>query len=121
MTETAVLVTSPSEHDVMHKASGSLLPGVRIKIVDAENHEITAYDSPGEVLVQTPSAALGYLNNQKATSETFVNDQDGRWVRTGDEALMTLAPSGTEQLIIVDRIKELIKVKVWTVLHRVCY
>lgn len=113
MTETAVLVTSPSEHDVLHKASGSLLPGVLVKLLDAENHEITGYDISGEVLVQTPSAALGYLNNETATSETFVNDQHGRWVRTGDEALMTLAPSGNEQLVIVDRIKELIKVKVW--------
>ncbi|THX98529.1 phenylacetyl-CoA ligase-like protein, partial [Aureobasidium pullulans] len=111
MTETAVLVTSPSEHDVLHKASGSLLPGVLVKLLDAENHEITGYDISGEVLVQTPSAALGYLNNETATSETFVNDQHGRWVRTGDEALMTLAPSGNEQLVIVDRIKELIKVK----------
>lgn len=112
MTETSVLITSPSEHDVMYRASGSLLPGVRVKIVDQEDREITIHDKSGEVLVQTPSAALGYLHDEAATRETFVHHQDGRWVRTGDEALMTLGPSGNEQLVIVDRIKELIKVKV---------
>jgi acyl-CoA synthetase (AMP-forming)/AMP-acid ligase II len=55
---------------------------------------------------------LGYLNNEKATAETFVHDNDGRWIRTGDEVMFIKAPSGNEQLVVVDRIKELIKVKV---------
>ncbi|KAI8648453.1 hypothetical protein NCS56_01530200 [Fusarium sp. Ph1] len=111
MTETATVVSSPSEHDIFMKASGSLLPGTKAKIVDTAGNEITSYDCSGELLVQAPSVVLGYLNNEKATAETFVFDTDGRWIRTGDEALFTLAPSGNEQLVIVDRIKELIKVK----------
>ncbi|RSL82691.1 hypothetical protein CEP51_005000 [Fusarium floridanum] len=111
MTETATVVSSPSEHDIFMKASGSLLPGTKAKIVDAAGNEITGYDCSGELLVQAPSVVLGYLHNEKATAETFVFDADGRWIRTGDEALFTLAPSGNEQLVIVDRIKELIKVK----------
>ena len=66
------------------------------------------------MLFRSPSVVLGYLNNEKATSETFVNHDDGRWIRTGDEGIMTLSPSGHEHLVIVDRIKELIKVKVGT-------
>jgi acyl-CoA synthetase (AMP-forming)/AMP-acid ligase II len=112
MTETATVVSSPSEHDIFMKASGSLLPGTKAKIVDTAGNEITSFDYSGELLVQAPSVVLGYLNNEKATAETFVFDTDGRWIRTGDEALFTLAPSGNEQLVIVDRIKELIKVKV---------
>ncbi|KAM6507165.1 hypothetical protein FALCPG4_018547 [Fusarium falciforme] len=112
MTETATVVSSPSEHDIFMKASGSLLPGTKAKIVDTVGNEITSYDCSGELLVQAPSVVLGYLNNERATAETFVFDADGRWIRTGDEALFTLAPSGNEQLVIVDRIKELIKVKV---------
>lgn len=112
MTETSVVVTSPSEHDVYPRASGSLLPGTKAKIVDAEGREITEYEQPGELLVQGPAVVLGYLNNELATSETFVHHDDGRWIRTGDEALVALAPSGNEQIVIVDRIKELIKVKV---------
>lgn len=112
MTETATVVSSPSEHDIFTKASGSLLPGVKAKIIDIEGNEITQHDKSGELLVQAPSVVLGYLHNEKATAETFIFDKDGRWIRTGDEALVTLAPSGNEHLVIVDRIKELIKVKV---------
>ncbi|KAF9772182.1 hypothetical protein IL306_010129 [Fusarium sp. DS 682] len=111
MTETATVVTSSSEDDVFTKGSGSLLPGTRAKIIDLEGNEVTEYDKPGELLVQAPSVVLGYLNNEKATSETFVHYQDGRWIKTGDEAIVTLAPSGNEHIVIVDRIKELIKVK----------
>lgn len=76
--------------------------------------EITALDQPGEILVRAPSVVLGYLHNEKANAATFVHDDDGgRWIRTGDIGLMTkVSSSGNEQLVIVDRIKELIKVMV---------
>ncbi len=76
--------------------------------------EITGYDQPGELVVQSPSVVLGYLNNDKANLETFMDDTDGgdKWMRTGDEAVFRKAPSGNEHVFIVDRIKELIKVKV---------
>jgi long-subunit acyl-CoA synthetase (AMP-forming) len=112
MTETATVVTASSEDDVLTKGSGSFLPGAKGKIIDPEGKEVTEYDKPGELLVQAPSVVLGYLNNEKANAETFVHHSDGRWIRTGDEALVTLAPSGNEHVVIVDRIKELIKVKV---------
>lgn len=82
-------------------------------IVDIETgNEIKEYNKPGELLVQSPSLALGYLNNQKATAETFIWRKDGRWIRTGDEVLVRKAASGNEHLVIVDRLKELIKVNV---------
>lgn len=59
-------------------------------------------------MIRSPSVVLGYLNNEQANRETF---QDG-WMRTGDEAVVKKAPSGNEHIWIVDRIKELIKVKV---------
>lgn len=112
MTETSTVVTWTGEDDIMAKSAGSLLPGAQIKILDGDGHEIHEYDMPGEVYVQAPSVVLGYLNNERATAETFIHQDDGRWIRTGDEGIMTLAPSGYEHLVIVDRIKELIKVKV---------
>ncbi|KAL2211451.1 acetyl-CoA synthetase-like protein [Sarocladium strictum] len=111
MTETSVVVSSPSEHDLLLGASGSLLPGYRAKLIDPSGTEITEYNKPGELLVSSPTVVLGYLNNEKATAETFVHDNDGRWIRTGDEVMFIKAPSGNEQLVVVDRIKELIKVK----------
>ena len=79
-----------------------------------EGVEITGYDQPGELVVQSPSVVLGYLNNDKANLETFLNDTDGngKWMRTGDEAVVRKVASGNEHIFIVDRIKELIKVKV---------
>ncbi len=112
MTETSTVVCSTSEDDVLNKSSGSLVPGTKAKIIGFDGKEVTTYDTPGELLVQSPSVTLGYLNNEKATSETYVFHDDGRWIRTGDEAIITQAPSGNEHVVIVDRIKELIKVKV---------
>ncbi|KAB5529064.1 phenylacetyl-ligase [Coniochaeta sp. 2T2.1] len=111
MTETSVVVSAPSEHDVVKRTAGSLLPRFKAKLMDFDGKEVTGYNIPGELLIQGPSVTLGYLNNAKATAETFVHDDDGRWIRTGDEAIFELAPSGNEHLVIVDRIKELIKVK----------
>jgi len=109
MTETSTVVISSSMHDIVQGTSGSLAPGVRAKVMDPEGNEITEYNKPGELWLQSPSVVLGYLNNEKATSETFVWDEDGRWIRTGDEVIVTKSPLGNEHFTIVDRLKELIK------------
>lgn len=85
---------------------------MRAKLLGLDGKEVTSYDEPGELLIQSPSLALGYLNNERATAETFVHDEQGRWMKTGDEVIVTKAPSGNEHIVVVDRIKELIKVKV---------
>jgi len=82
------------------------------KLMSAEGNEITGYDQPCELWVKSPSVVLGYLKNDKANKETFVEDHDGRFMRTGDEAVFRVSPNGNEHVWIVDRIKELIKVKV---------
>ncbi|KAJ5182630.1 Acyl-CoA ligase inpC [Penicillium capsulatum] len=107
LTETSTVVCSTHPDDIFLGSSGCLIPGFEAKIVTPENKEITNYDTPGELVVRSPSVVLGYLNNEKATKETF---EDG-WMRTGDEAVVRVGPKGTEHIFIVDRIKELIKVK----------
>ncbi|KAJ6007613.1 Acyl-CoA ligase inpC [Penicillium herquei] len=107
LTETSTVVSSSHPDDILPGSSGCLIPGCDARIVSAEGKEITSYDTPGELLVKSPSVVIGYLNNDKANKETF---EDG-WMRTGDEAVVRLGPKGTEHICIVDRIKELIKVK----------
>jgi ribosome assembly protein SQT1 len=105
------VVCSTNPEDVWLGSSGSLLPGFDCKILTPDGKEVTAYDQPGELCVKSPSVVLGYLNNEKANKETFV---DG-YMHTGDEAVIRKSPtSGHEHVFIVDRIKELIKVKVRT-------
>lgn len=108
LTETSTVVSSTSQDDIFPGSSGSLLPGAEVRLVSPDGEEITGYDQPGELVVRSPSVALGYLNNDKATEETFRNG----WMYTGDEAVFRLSPRGNEHVFIVDRIKELIKVKV---------
>jgi acyl-CoA synthetase (AMP-forming)/AMP-acid ligase II len=112
MTEASPVVSYTSQDDLCPGSSGSFLPGFKAKIIDMEGNEITAHDQRGELIVQSPSVVLGYLNNEKANAETFVHLEDGRWLKTGDEALIRPSSQAHDHLFITDRIKELIKVKV---------
>ncbi len=59
--------------------AGILLPYVEARVIREDGSEAD-YDEVGELLLRSPLIALGYLNNEKATKETFV---DG-WLHTGD-------------------------------------
>lgn len=113
LTETCTVVCSTIDNDVVFGTSGVLLAGFKARILREDGSEVTAYSEPGELVVQSHSVVLGYLNNEQANKETFLADDDGngRWMRTGDEAIVTKEASGHEHITIVDRIKELIKVK----------
>lgn len=107
LTETCTVVCSSSEEDIWFGSCGSLIPGFEARLVTVEGNEITGYEQPGELWARSPSVTLGYLHNDKATQETYV---DG-YMRTGDEAMIMKSPNGHEHIFITDRIKELIKVK----------
>ena len=115
LTESSTVISSMSRSDVWPGSSGSLIPGVEARIVSADGKDIETYSTPGELWVKSPSVTLGYLNNKQSTNETFIEDERGRWLRTGDEVEFRKSPkSGNEHLWVVDRMKELIKVKVST-------
>ncbi|RGP80661.1 putative phenylacetyl- ligase [Fusarium longipes] len=111
LTEASPSVFHTSEADALLGSSGSLLPGAKAKIIDQYGNEVTEHETPGELYVQAPNVVLGYLHNEKANAETFVWREDGRWLRTGDEVLVRKSARGFEHFFVVDRIKELIKVK----------
>nr|KMM67454.1 4-coumarate-CoA ligase 2 [Coccidioides posadasii RMSCC 3488] len=107
LTETTAVATHTSPHDIFFGSSGCLLPLLQARLVTPDGTEVEEYDTPGELLLRGPTIVLGYLNNEAANRETF---QDG-WLRTGDEAVFRKSFNGEDHVFIVDRIKELIKVK----------
>ena len=113
MTESSTVVTSTPYNDIVFGSSGCLLPSIQARIVSEEGVDITDHDQAGELLVKSPTVVLGYLNNDEANTETF---EDG-WLRTGDKAVIRRSAKGNEHVWIVDRVKELIKVKVTSNLH----
>ena len=122
ITETSGLVAGTSPLDVWLGSSGCIVAGMEGRLIDSEGLEVNAYDQPGELLIRSPSIALGYLRNDKADADTFINGVNGggpndRWMRTGDQAVFRKSPKGNDHVFIVDRIKELIKVKVRCPVH----
>ncbi|KAJ9605985.1 hypothetical protein H2200_009834 [Cladophialophora chaetospira] len=83
---------------------GKALGSMSVKVVDPISGEEVPAGEPGEIMVKGPNVTMGYLDNPKATRETF--EPDG-WLHSGD--LGTIDDKGF--IIIQDRIKELIKVK----------
>ena len=83
---------------------GLLMPSMECRIIDPEKGTDVVEGQPGEVWVRGPNVMKGYLNNPAATAKTV--DGDG-WLHTGDIGVM----DKDGYLTVVDRLKELIKVK----------
>jgi acyl-CoA synthetase (AMP-forming)/AMP-acid ligase II len=83
---------------------GRLLPSTECRIIDPETGKDAPLGERGEVWVRGPNVMKGYLNNPEATAKTV--DADG-WLHTGDIGIV----DADGYLTVVDRLKELIKVK----------
>ncbi len=84
---------------------GYLRPGVDAKIVDDEGNDISGYGVVGELCVRGPLVVPGYFNNEKANEESF--DEEG-FYHSGD---VGYCDGTTKKWYLVDRKKELIKVR----------
>jgi len=85
-------------------SSGLALPNTQCRIVDAETGEDLAAGEKGELWIKGPQVMMGYLNNEKATTEMITSDG---WLKTGDIAIIDV----DGYMFVVDRLKELIKYK----------
>ncbi|TRM59948.1 hypothetical protein BD626DRAFT_550084 [Schizophyllum amplum] len=101
-TSTTISMVPPWQTIGTPGASGMIVDGTTVRVLKPDG-TYAKEGELGELLVRSPSNALGYLNNEKATKETFL---PGNWVRTGDEVYVK-----DHEIFIVDRIKELIKVR----------
>ncbi|KAJ3549974.1 hypothetical protein NM208_g214 [Fusarium decemcellulare] len=93
-------------------AVGELAPNCSARIMELDGK--TMIEEPnkrGELWVTGPTLMKGYWKNPSATASTIHVDADGtRWLKTGDIAYAESFERGAV-FHIVDRIKELIKVK----------
>ncbi|KAK6737593.1 hypothetical protein RB195_019977 [Necator americanus] len=82
---------------------GKLSSNLEMKIVDPETGVGRKFGEVGEICIRGPTVMLGYLKKPDATRQCI---RDG-WMHTGDMGYVR----NDGYLFIVDRLKELIKVK----------
>ncbi|OAL56027.1 4-coumarate-CoA ligase 2 [Pyrenochaeta sp. DS3sAY3a] len=104
MTESTSLLTSWGNNERPDPASvGRLAPNVEVKVVD-ENGGPLEENQSGQFLVRGPNITKGYWNRPHDTQETI--SPDG-WLKTGDIGYI----DADGKVFIMDRLKEMIKVK----------
>ncbi|KAJ5483836.1 Phenylacetyl-CoA ligase epaB [Penicillium diatomitis] len=106
MTETSCIATMFRYPECDDTGSvGRLIPNLEAKLIDEEGNNISEFGVCGELCVRGPTVTSGYYKNAKANADAF--DADG-WFKTGDIARCDVS---TRKWYIVDRKKELIKVR----------
>jgi len=106
MTEMSPVTHVTPEHMAQPENAGSigtLLPNTYMKIVKSDG-QLAAVGEVGEMWIKGPQVMKGYLNQKEATDATL--DKQG-WLHTGDIGVV----DERGMCSVVDRLKELIKVK----------
>eukprot|EP00743_Colponemidia_sp_Colp-15_P003698 GILK01003990.1.p1 GENE.GILK01003990.1~~GILK01003990.1.p1 ORF type:complete len:544 (-),score=79.86 GILK01003990.1:139-1770(-) len=104
LTETSPGALIEPLHRIKLGSTGWLLPNMTMKIMDISTHQPLGRKQEGEIWLKGPNIMKGYLNNVKAT--THMIDGEG-YLHTGDVGYV----DEDDCVFIVDRVKELIKVK----------
>ena len=100
LSETLFISTQRFLSDNQKGSAGKILPGVEIKIVDKNSHDVS-FGNEGEILVRTPFMMDRYYNSVSGEPDKLSPDI---WFQTGD--LGILNPDG--ELFITGRKKDLI-------------
>ena len=102
-TESTALVTvnyPDADFETIARTVGKPLPGVELKIIDAEGNAVPQGES-GELLVRGPNVMQGYFEEPEQTAATI--DPDG-WLHTGDVGMI----GDDGNLRILDRLKDVV-------------
>ena len=100
LTEASPVVTSSGVGGAPLGSVGRPLPGVEVRIIDADGLDVELGDQ-GELWVRGPNVFAGYWQDPEATAGALTPDG---WLRTGDVAVA----DGAANIWIVDRAKDLI-------------
>lgn len=85
--------------------SGPVLPGGKLRICDPDSGKVVPLGQPGELLMGGTIVIDEYWTDPpKDTRDAFVEDEHGKWLKTGDQA--TMDKNG--EIEIVGRYKHLI-------------
>jgi acyl-CoA synthetase (AMP-forming)/AMP-acid ligase II len=105
LTETCVGLSMPDrDAGSVPGTVGRVMPNTELRVVDPLTGRDLGVGRPGELLARGPQVMAGYLRRPEATAAML--DPDG-WLRTGDLGLV----DHDGNVVIVDRLKELIKVR----------
>jgi acyl-CoA synthetase (AMP-forming)/AMP-acid ligase II len=109
LTETTVGATMPDRAaGSVPGTVGRVMPSTELRVVDPDSGRDLGEGRAGELWVRGPQVMAGYLRRPEATAEML--DPEG-WLRTGDLGLV----DRDGNVVIVDRLKELIKVNAYQV------
>lgn len=92
----------------MPGSSGCLLPSNQARLVGEDGQDIFDYDTPGQLFLKSAALIPGYLGEEESANGSFVIDG---WLPTGDIGFFKRSPHGDDHLYLVDRLKDMIKVK----------
>ena len=104
MTETSPVSFQSKTDDPIDKrvsTVGQIHPHVECKIIDPETGAVVPRGETGELLSRGYIVMLGYWNNPEGTAEAI---DDGRWMHTGDLAVM----DEDGYVNIIGRVKDMI-------------
>jgi acyl-CoA synthetase (AMP-forming)/AMP-acid ligase II len=105
LTETTVGLSMPDRQaGSVPGTVGRVMPNTELRVVDPASGRDLGPGEPGELLGRGPQVMAGYRNRPGATAAMV--GPDG-WLRTGDLGLV----DADGNVVIVDRLKELIKVR----------
>ncbi|MFX1358446.1 MAG: AMP-binding protein [Promethearchaeota archaeon] len=114
LTEASPVVAVNPMYRRKMESQGTLIPDTFHKIIDLEtNKEIPERRKVGELVIKGPQVMKGYWKRPEATKDAFWTDPNTgeKWLRTGDMAYI----DEDEYEHLLDRIKEMIKYKGWSI------
>jgi long-chain acyl-CoA synthetase len=114
LTEASPVVAVNPMYRRKMESQGTLIPDTFHKIVNLETgKELPEYGQIGELVIKGPQVMKGYWNRPEDSENAFWIDPNSgeKWLRTGDMAYI----DEDEYEHLLDRIKEMIKYKGWSI------